>query len=65
MKSLTYEEWKEIGYQVLKGERATGKNKDGRPTFVRDQVDDIPNGPYWNETEEELHPGHHDTYWED
>lgn len=40
MKSLTYEGWKEIGYHVIKGEKATGKTTNGVPTFTRDQVED-------------------------
>lgn len=39
MKSLTYRDWQAAGYQVKRGEKASGKDKQGRPTFTRDQVD--------------------------
>ena len=65
MKSVTYLGWKAIGYQVREGERSSGRNSFGQPIFTRDQVEEVSNGAYWNEMEDELHPGHHDTYWED
>lgn len=41
MKAKTYDEWREIGYQVRKGEKATGRDpKTGKPTFTRDQVEE-------------------------
>jgi len=40
MKSRTFDEWKASGYRVLKGEKSTGRDKLGRPTFTRDQVDE-------------------------
>lgn len=41
MKSKTYDEWRELGYQVRKGERATGSDpKTGKATFTRGQVDE-------------------------
>jgi hypothetical protein len=40
MKSKTYEEWREIGYQVMKGQKASGRNKDGKATFTREQVEE-------------------------
>jgi hypothetical protein len=46
VKSKTYDEWQELGYQVIKGEKSEGKNAQGKPTFTRDQVkekDDIGN----------------------
>lgn len=42
MKARTYDEWRDLGYQVQKGEKATGRNKLGVPTFTREQVDDAP-----------------------
>lgn len=38
MKAKTYEEWKDLGYQVQKGEKSTGRNKEGKATFTRSQV---------------------------
>jgi hypothetical protein len=35
---LTYDQWKADGYQVVRGEKATGRNADGVPTFTEDQV---------------------------
>ena len=43
MKAKTYEEWSELGYQVRKGEKATGRNKEGGATFTRDQTDERDN----------------------
>ena len=41
MKQKTYDEWRELGYQVRKGERATGTcPKTGKRTFTREQVDE-------------------------
>ena len=40
MKARTFEGWKLLGYYVRKGEKATGRDKNDKPTFTRDQVDD-------------------------
>lgn len=40
MKDKTYDEWRQLGYQVRKGEKATGRNKKLEPTFTREQVDE-------------------------
>jgi hypothetical protein len=40
MKARTFEGWKLLGYYVRKGEKATGRDKNDKPTFSRDQVDD-------------------------
>ena len=40
MKAKTYDEWRDLGYQVQKGEKATGQNKDGKATFTRSQVEE-------------------------
>jgi len=42
MKALPYDDWKAAGYHVRKGEKATGRNAQGKATFTRDQVDDTP-----------------------
>ncbi len=34
----TFNEWSENGYRIKKGEHATGKNKENKHTFTRDQV---------------------------
>lgn len=34
----TFDEWNRKGYRVLRGEKATGRNGDGVPTFTSDQV---------------------------
>lgn len=36
--SKTFDEWKATGYQVKKGEKATGRNDEGKATFRRTQV---------------------------
>lgn len=40
MKPLSYDDWQAAGFQVRKGQKATGVNKAGKPTFTREQVDD-------------------------
>ncbi len=40
MKAKTFEEWHELGYWVRTGEKASGRNAAGKPTFTRDQVDE-------------------------
>lgn len=39
MKALAYEDWTAAGFHVKRGERSKGRDKQGRPTFTRDQVD--------------------------
>ena len=34
----TYDEWNRKGFRVIRGEKATGRNGDGVPTFTSDQV---------------------------
>lgn len=36
----TYDEWKELGYHVIRGEKATGRNSKGVATFTEDQVEE-------------------------
>jgi hypothetical protein len=40
MKAKSYNDWRAIGYQVKRGEKATGKDRAGAPTFTRDQVEE-------------------------
>ena len=40
MKPKTYAGWREIGYQIIRGENASGRDKSGVPTFTRDQVEE-------------------------
>lgn len=40
MKVLTYDEWRALGYQVRRGEKASGRNAQGKTTFTRDQVEE-------------------------
>jgi hypothetical protein len=40
MRALTYDEWKSAGYFIKKGERSQQKNRQGEPTFTRDQVEE-------------------------
>lgn len=40
MKALTYDDWRALGYQVRKGEKASGRNPQGKTTFTRDQVEE-------------------------
>lgn len=39
----TFEEWERDGYKVMRGEKATGRNADGKPTFNSRQVIDAGN----------------------
>lgn len=41
-KARTWNEWKDRGYHVVKGQRATGRNAEGVATFTRDQVAKTP-----------------------
>lgn len=34
----TFDEWNRKGFRVVRGEKATGRNGDGVPTFTSDQV---------------------------
>lgn len=34
----TFEEWKEEGFSVMKGEKSIGRNKDGECLFGEEQV---------------------------
>lgn len=38
MEKKTYAEWKASGFQVNRGEKASGRNIDGAATFSRNQV---------------------------
>ena len=40
MKAKTFDDWKAGGFRVRKGEKATGRDKQGVPTFTREQVDE-------------------------
>lgn len=41
MKAKTYDDWRLLGYQVCKGEKATGRcPKTGKATFTREQVEE-------------------------
>lgn len=40
MKAKTYDEWKELGYQVKRGEKASGRLPTGKGTFTREQVEE-------------------------
>lgn len=39
MKAKTWEDWKAAGFYVRKDEKAQGRDKAGRPTFTRAQVE--------------------------
>ena len=39
MKAMTYEDWNGAGFYVKRGEKASGRDKHGNPTFTREQVD--------------------------
>lgn len=41
-KARTYKEWRAEGFQVQKGQKATGRNAKGEATFRSNQVDYIP-----------------------
>ena len=64
MKQKTYDEWRELGYQVRKGERATGTcPKTGKRTFTREQVDARYDPGDCDEDMLDLeHPGHPSNY---
>ena len=40
MKAKTFDDWKLLGYCVSKGQKATGRDKNGKATFTRDQVEE-------------------------
>lgn len=40
MKALTYDDWRDLGYQVRKGEKASSRNPQGKALFTRDQVEE-------------------------
>ena len=40
MKAKSYSDWRAIGYQVIRGEKASGRDRSGQPTFTRDQVEE-------------------------
>jgi hypothetical protein len=40
MKDKTFDEWKQLGYTVIKGQRSHCRNKFNKPTFTRDQVEE-------------------------
>ena len=40
MRALTYDEWRDLGYQVRKGEKSSGRNAQRQPTFTRHQVEE-------------------------
>lgn len=35
----TFDEWKAMGYHVIKGQKAAGRNAEGKATFSRAQVE--------------------------
>jgi hypothetical protein len=37
---LTFDEWRELRYHVIKGEKHSGRDSDGSATFAYDQVDE-------------------------
>jgi len=46
---MTYDEWKELGFHVVKGEKSTERNEKGQAVFRPDQVDeDEDDSEYWN-----------------
>lgn len=40
MKLKTYDDWRDAGYQVKKGERAAQRDTKNRPVFSREQVEE-------------------------
>lgn len=53
MKRLTYEDWRAGGFQVRKGEKATGRDpRTGKPTFTRAQVEafDLDRKPFHSDS---------------
>ena len=40
MKPLTFDQWKQAGYHVRKGQKSHTTNRAGEPTFTRDQVEE-------------------------
>jgi hypothetical protein len=40
MKEMTYDMWMAAGYCVRKGEKSMGRDRHGRPTFKREQVEE-------------------------
>jgi hypothetical protein len=48
MKFLTYDEWKELGFHVVKGEKSQKRNENGKCVFSSRQVEE-------NEDDNELY----------
>lgn len=42
--NLTFDGWKARGYSVIKGQKSTGRNREGKATFSRAQVTDSRQG---------------------
>lgn len=40
MESMAYEGWRETGYQVIRDEKTSGRDRADQPTFTRDLVED-------------------------
>jgi hypothetical protein len=38
--SMTYDDWKELGFHVIKGEKSCGRNKNGQCVFSPAQVEE-------------------------
>ena len=38
MKSRTWDQWRNCGYHVIRGQLSSGRDKDGNATFTRAQV---------------------------
>jgi hypothetical protein len=50
----TFDDWKNDGYSVMRGETATGRNADGVPTFTYAQVTET--GNFDNDDSDYDHP---------
>lgn len=40
MKMKTFDEWKELGYHVIKGGQSQSRNKNDEAVFTREQVEE-------------------------
>lgn len=45
METHTYDEWKDLGFYVCKGQRSSGRNDEGKALFRADQVSPIKPNP--------------------
>lgn len=51
----TFQEWKDMGYHVMKGAKSTQRNSDGFAVFSEEQVEDSSNDFEYADSSEDLY----------